>query len=76
MDKVTTADWTAETVPSWLGLIWQGIVRPAGIVRFGMIWVDEIIAGSAHVPVNASGIWGTAVSLWHVSGSVCQCPDE
>jgi MPBQ/MSBQ methyltransferase len=34
---VTTADWTAETLPSWLDSIWQGIVRPAGIVRFGLI---------------------------------------
>lgn len=35
--KVTTADWTAETLPSWLDSIWQGMVRPAGIVRFGVI---------------------------------------
>ena len=35
--EVTTADWTAETVPSWLDSIWQGMVRPAGLVRFGMI---------------------------------------
>ncbi|NER25473.1 MAG: methyltransferase domain-containing protein [Symploca sp. SIO1C2] len=33
--EVTTADWTAETLPSWLDSIWQGIVRPAGIIRFG-----------------------------------------
>lgn len=33
---VTTADWTAETLPSWLDSIWQGIVRPAGLVRFGV----------------------------------------
>jgi len=33
---VTTADWTAETLPSWLDSIWQGIVRPTGIVRFGV----------------------------------------
>ncbi|TKB65078.1 MAG: SAM-dependent methyltransferase, partial [Nitrospira sp.] len=37
--KVTTADWTAETLPSWLDSIWQGMVRPAGIVRFGVIGV-------------------------------------
>jgi len=37
--KVTTADWTAETLPSWFDSIWQGIVRPAGIVRLGMIGV-------------------------------------
>ena len=35
--QVTTADWTAETVPSWLDSIWQGMVRPDGIVRFGVI---------------------------------------
>lgn len=34
--EVTTADWTAETLPSWLDSIWQGIIRPAGIVRFGV----------------------------------------
>ncbi len=34
---VTTADWTAETLPSWLDSIWQGITRPVGIVRFGVI---------------------------------------
>ncbi|TKB62136.1 MAG: methyltransferase domain-containing protein [Nitrospira sp.] len=33
---VTTADWTAETLPSWLDSIRQGIVRPAGLVRFGV----------------------------------------
>ncbi|ABB56628.1 methyltransferase domain-containing protein [Synechococcus elongatus] len=32
---VTTADWTRETLPSWLDSIWQGILRPAGLVRFG-----------------------------------------
>ncbi|ULA65963.1 MAG: 2-methyl-6-phytyl-1,4-hydroquinone methyltransferase [Nitrospira sp.] len=37
--EVTTADWTAETLPSWLDSIWQGVVRPAGLVRFGMIGV-------------------------------------
>ena len=34
--KVTTADWTAETLPSWLDSIWQGVIRPAGLVRFGV----------------------------------------
>jgi MPBQ/MSBQ methyltransferase len=33
---VTTADWTKETLPSWLDSIWQGIVRPAGLVKFGV----------------------------------------
>lgn len=35
--EVTTADWTAETLPSWLDSIWQGIVRPEGIIRFGFV---------------------------------------
>ncbi|MGE0470057.1 MAG: methyltransferase domain-containing protein [Nitrospira sp.] len=35
--EVTTADWTAETLPSWLDSIWQGIMRPEGIMRFGMV---------------------------------------
>ena len=35
--EVITADWTAETLPSWLDSIWQGMVRPAGIVQFGVI---------------------------------------
>ncbi|MBE9185541.1 methyltransferase domain-containing protein [Microcoleus sp. LEGE 07076] len=33
---VTTADWTQETLPSWIDSIWQGIARPAGLVRFGI----------------------------------------
>ncbi|MBE9095414.1 methyltransferase domain-containing protein [Tychonema sp. LEGE 07203] len=33
---VTTADWTQETLPSWIDSIWQGIARPAGLVRFGV----------------------------------------
>ncbi len=34
--KVITADWTQETLPSWLDSIWQGVARPAGLVRFGV----------------------------------------
>ncbi len=33
--SVTTADWTEQTLPSWLDSIWQGIARPAGLVKFG-----------------------------------------
>ncbi|TAD77399.1 MAG: methyltransferase domain-containing protein [Oscillatoriales cyanobacterium] len=33
--RVVTADWTSETLPSWLDSIWQGVARPAGLVRFG-----------------------------------------
>ena len=33
--EVETADWTRETLPSWMESIWQGIVRPQGLVRFG-----------------------------------------
>lgn len=32
---VQTADWTQETLPSWLDSIWQGVARPEGLVRFG-----------------------------------------
>ena len=34
--EVITADWTQETLPSWLDSIWQGIVRPKGLVLFGV----------------------------------------
>jgi len=33
---VVTADWTEPTLPSWFDSIWQGIVRPEGLVRFGV----------------------------------------
>lgn len=33
---VITADWTKQTLPSWLDSIWQGIARPSGLVRFGL----------------------------------------
>lgn len=33
--NVITSDWTKETLPSWLDSIWQGIARPAGLVKFG-----------------------------------------
>ncbi|MEO0455817.1 MAG: methyltransferase domain-containing protein [Cyanobacteria bacterium P01_A01_bin.114] len=32
---VMTADWSKETLPSWLDTIWQGIVRPQGWLQFG-----------------------------------------
>lgn len=34
--EVITADWTPETLPSWLDSIWQGVARPAGLVKFGV----------------------------------------
>ncbi len=34
--EVVTADWTEQTLPSWLDTIWQGIVRPQGWMRFGI----------------------------------------
>lgn len=34
--EVITADWTKETLPSWLESVWQGIVRPEGLIRFGL----------------------------------------
>jgi len=33
--NVVTSDWTQETLPSWLDSIWQGVARPAGLVKFG-----------------------------------------
>ena len=33
---VDTTDWTQETLPSWLESIWQGVVRPQGIIKFGV----------------------------------------
>jgi MPBQ/MSBQ methyltransferase len=34
--EVITADWTQETLPSWLDSIWQGIARPKGLILFGL----------------------------------------
>lgn len=44
---VMTADWTQETLPSWLDSIWQGVVRPKGLVRFG---VSGLIKSLREVP--------------------------
>lgn len=33
---VATADWTEQTLPSWLDSVWQGVARPQGLVRFGV----------------------------------------
>jgi MPBQ/MSBQ methyltransferase len=33
---VETADWSQETLPAWLDSIWQGIIRPQGLVKFGV----------------------------------------
>ena len=34
--EVVTADWTKETLPSWIDSIWQGIIRPQGWLRYGL----------------------------------------
>lgn len=34
--NVVTGDWTEQTLPSWLDSIWQGVLRPEGLVRFGL----------------------------------------
>ncbi len=34
--EVETADWTQETLPSWLDSIWQGIIRPQGWIQYGI----------------------------------------
>ena len=33
--EVVTDDWTPETLPSWIDSIWQGIIRPKGLILFG-----------------------------------------
>ncbi|MEL6383544.1 MAG: methyltransferase domain-containing protein [Cyanobacteria bacterium J06626_18] len=33
---VMTADWTQETLPSWIDSIWQGVIRPQGFLREGV----------------------------------------
>ena len=33
--RVEMADWSQETLPSWIDSIWQGIIRPQGLVKFG-----------------------------------------
>ncbi|NEO72866.1 methyltransferase domain-containing protein [Moorena sp. SIO3H5] len=35
--QVATADWTQETLPAWLDSIWQGLVRPGGLLKFGFV---------------------------------------
>ncbi|MEM6599487.1 MAG: methyltransferase domain-containing protein [Cyanobacteria bacterium P01_C01_bin.69] len=35
LDHVSTTDWSKETLPSWLDSIWQGIIRPKGLIKFG-----------------------------------------
>lgn len=34
--EVITDDWTQETLPSWLDSIWQGIIKPKGLILFGV----------------------------------------
>ncbi|MGB3405402.1 MAG: methyltransferase domain-containing protein [Microcoleaceae cyanobacterium] len=45
--EVVTADWTPETLPSWIDSIWQGIARPQGLVKFG---VSGLIKSVREVP--------------------------
>ncbi|MDJ0601715.1 MAG: methyltransferase domain-containing protein [Crocosphaera sp.] len=45
--EVRTADWTKETLPSWLDSIWQGVIRPQGMIKFG---VSGIIKSLREVP--------------------------
>ncbi|MFG3818841.1 methyltransferase domain-containing protein [Limnothrix redekei] len=35
--QVVTGDWTQETLPAWLDSIWQGVVRPEGLIKFGLV---------------------------------------
>ncbi|NEP91372.1 MAG: methyltransferase domain-containing protein [Okeania sp. SIO2C2] len=41
--EVVTADWTQETIPSWLDSIWQGVIRPQGMIRFGFSGIIKSI---------------------------------
>ena len=34
--EVVTADWTQSTLPSWIDSIWQGIIKPKGLIMFGV----------------------------------------
>jgi MPBQ/MSBQ methyltransferase len=34
--EVSNTDWTTATLPSWLDSIWQGIIRPKGLISFGL----------------------------------------
>lgn len=34
--QVMTADWTKETLPSWIDSVLQGITRPKGLIKFGV----------------------------------------
>ena len=34
--EVVTDDWTQATLPSWIDSIWQGIVKPKGLILFGL----------------------------------------
>ncbi len=45
--KVITADWSQETLPSWLDSIWQGIARPKGLIIFG---ISGLIKSLREVP--------------------------
>jgi len=33
--RVVTEDWTRQTLPSWMDSVWQGVLRPQGLLRFG-----------------------------------------
>lgn len=46
-ESVETADWSQETLPSWIDSIWQGIIRPKGLVKFG---VSGLIKSVREVP--------------------------
>lgn len=35
-DQVINADWSQETLPSWLHTIWVGAIRPWGWLQYGL----------------------------------------
>ena len=45
--EVVTDDWTQATLPSWIDSIWQGIVKPKGLILFG---VSGLVKSLREVP--------------------------
>lgn len=41
--EVITADWTQETLPSWVDSIWQGVIKPQGMIRSGLSGIIKSI---------------------------------
>ena len=64
--EVVTADWTQETLPSWIDSIWQGIIKPKGLVLFGFSGFIKSLTRSTDSTFNAVSFWCWSLSLWDV----------